>query len=150
MADDLTSDVHNFNITGIVQDRELGPLLANGTSRYRYLGCYQDGVNGRLLPQQFENGAINENSLCQTQCLAGGFAFAGTGVFPPPHWQIQMMVADGRAEFQQECWCGNTVPSGQFFRDPSLDKCTFACNGDSTQACGGDGTFISVYYDTLM
>jgi iron transport multicopper oxidase len=33
--------------------------------------------------------------------------------------------------------------------DPSLNKCTFSCPGDTTQACGGDGTFLSVYYDRL-
>jgi iron transport multicopper oxidase len=33
--------------------------------------------------------------------------------------------------------------------DPSLNKCTFSCPGDTTQACGGDGTFLSAYYDRL-
>jgi iron transport multicopper oxidase len=29
----------------------------------------------------------------------------------------------------------------------SLKKCAFSCPGDTSQACGGDGTYISVYYD---
>ena len=31
--------------------------------------------------------------------------------------------------------------------DESLKKCGFSCPGDVTQACGGDGTYIAIYYD---
>lgn len=31
--------------------------------------------------------------------------------------------------------------------DPALKKCSFSCPGDVSQACGGDGTYISIYYD---
>jgi iron transport multicopper oxidase len=29
----------------------------------------------------------------------------------------------------------------------SAKMCTFSCIGDTTQACGGQGTYISIYYD---
>lgn len=29
----------------------------------------------------------------------------------------------------------------------SLKMCTYSCIADATQACGGDGTYISIYYD---
>jgi len=118
-----------IEITGTVSDRQIGPKLANGLSQYEYLGCYQDGTDGRVLPQEAYSNSSNENGLCQTVCLEGGFTFAGT-------------------EFQQECWCGNAEPAQRFFQPESANKCTFACLGDASQACGGDGTFVSVYYDT--
>jgi hypothetical protein len=28
-------------------------------------------------------------------------------------------------------------------------KCEIGCSGDNTQACGGDGTYASIYYDRM-
>ncbi|KAH0545374.1 hypothetical protein FGG08_000515 [Glutinoglossum americanum] len=127
-TDDLTFGIHVVSITGTVVDRKVGPLLPDGTTRYRFLGCYQDGTNGRLLPKEFNNPNTNENGQCQTECLGGNYIFAGT-------------------EYKIECWCGNTPPPSAFFFPESAQKCTFACAGDGSQSCGGNGGFISIYYD---
>lgn len=48
-----------------------------------------------------------------------------------------------------ECWCGNTPPPSSLYY-PEIDKkCTFSCPLDTTQACGGNGGYISVFYDSL-
>jgi iron transport multicopper oxidase len=70
--------VHDVLIKAAITRRQIGPLLADGSARYKYLGCYQDGVGGRLLPQGYPGGATNENSYCQNACLSHGFKFAGT------------------------------------------------------------------------
>ncbi|KAH0537068.1 hypothetical protein FGG08_006109 [Glutinoglossum americanum] len=127
-VDDTTFGVHEVPISATIVTRQLGPLNPDGTSRYQYLGCYYDG-NGRQLQKNFNLGSSNENGICQQTCLANGYRFAGT-------------------EYHVECWCGNTAPSSLKYFPPSSNKCTFGCANDTTQACGGDGTFISIYYDT--
>ena len=129
-TDDPNFGVHVVQITGTIVDRQIGPTGGNGQARYQYLGCYSDSSpNGRLLPQLYNNGNANENGKCQTQCLAAGYTFAGT-------------------EYQVECWCGNTPPPSTYFTSPTLNDCSFACPADGSQACGGNGGFISIYYDT--
>ncbi|KAH7336040.1 hypothetical protein BKA65DRAFT_431390, partial [Rhexocercosporidium sp. MPI-PUGE-AT-0058] len=125
-TDDVTFGVHDVAITANIVTQQVGPLLANGSSQYTYLGCYWDG-GGRLFSKA-QSSAQNENGWCQRQCLAGGYRFAGT-------------------EYHTECWCGNTPPTYLRYTDESLKKCAWSCPGDVTQPCGGDGTFISVFYD---
>ncbi|KZF19452.1 WSC-domain-containing protein [Xylona heveae TC161] len=128
-TDDPNFGVHVVQIQGVVHDRIIGPTLANGSARYLYLGCYQDGTNGRLLPQEPYESQDNTNDLCQTTCLSQGYIFAGT-------------------EYQDECWCGNNPPPSSLFHDESEALCTFACAGDASEACGGVGGYISIYYDS--
>ncbi|KUJ23286.1 WSC-domain-containing protein [Mollisia scopiformis] len=125
-TDDVTFGVHDVQVTANIVTRQVGPLLANGSSEYLYLGCYYDG-GGRQLSKQYNN-ATNENGWCQNTCFAAGYKFAGT-------------------EYHTQCWCGNTAPSYTKFTADSLKKCAFSCPGDVSQACGGDGTYISIYYD---
>jgi iron transport multicopper oxidase len=68
--------VHDVLIMVSITRRQIGPLLADGTARYKYLGCYQDV--GRILPKAFNGGQSNDNAYCQTTCLANGYIFAGT------------------------------------------------------------------------
>ena len=126
-VDDLTFGVHDVNITANIVTRQVGPLLANGTAQYLYLGCYYDG-SGRQLKQEYDN-STNENGWCQSNCLAAGYIFSGT-------------------EYHTECWCGNAPPSASKFTAESLKYCSYACPGDDTQACGGAGGYISIYYDS--
>ncbi|EDO03017.1 hypothetical protein SS1G_05494 [Sclerotinia sclerotiorum 1980 UF-70] len=125
-TDDITFGIHDVQVTANIVTRQLGPLLSNGSAEYLYLGCYYDG-GGRQLQKQYNN-ATNENGWCLTNCFNLGYSFAGT-------------------EYHTECWCGNNAPIAAKYSDPSLNKCAFSCPGDKTQACGGDGTFVSVYYD---
>lgn len=48
-----------------------------------------------------------------------------------------------------ECWCGNTPPPATLFHTELEKKCTFSCPGDTKQACGGNGGYISVFYNVL-
>ncbi|CUS08575.1 unnamed protein product [Tuber aestivum] len=60
-TDDLTFGVHNVLVQGVILSRQLGPLLPDGTSRYKYLGCYKDTVAGRLLDKNNNLKLNNEN-----------------------------------------------------------------------------------------
>jgi iron transport multicopper oxidase len=126
-TDDLTFGVHDVQVTANIVTRQVGPLLPKGTAKYLYLGCYYDGTS-RQLQREYTNTA-NENGWCQSKCLAGGYIFAGT-------------------EYHTECWCGNNPPSVSKFTNDSLKHCTYQCPGDTTQACGGAGSYISIFYDT--
>lgn len=130
-TDDLTFGVHVVTFTGTVVVPQKGPLNPAGLSIYKYLGCFQDSANGgpRLLSQETDNGANNENGLCQNQAHAGGAVFAGT-------------------EYHTQCWYGNSIPSNQFVSPDSTPRCTWTCPADSTQPCGGDGGWINIFYDS--
>lgn len=82
-SSDLTFGVHDVLVTADIVTKSVGPLLANGTSRYTYLGCYYDG-GGRLLAKQYPNNDQNENGVCQTTCYNAGYTFAGTEYRKPP------------------------------------------------------------------
>lgn len=45
------------------------------------------------------------------------------------------------------CWCGNTPPSTAYLDSPAV-HCSYTCAGDSQDICGGNGGFISVFYDS--
>ncbi|KAI7279174.1 hypothetical protein KC343_g2034 [Hortaea werneckii] len=130
-VDDSSFGVHVVNMTGIVRGRQIGPRYANGTARFNYLGCYLDnGAGTRLLPNQpYVDVKNNTNEECQTTCLGKGYVFAAT-------------------EYHQECWCGNNLPSSEWYYPESVGQCTLACPGDSSQACGGEGGYLSMYYDS--
>ncbi|KAF3929676.1 hypothetical protein AA313_de0203007 [Arthrobotrys entomopaga] len=77
-VNDLDFGVHDVAFQGVAQARQLGPLMPDGTARFRYLGCYQDGVNGRLFPK---NTNLNNNAtvgLCASTGLSNNYIFAGT------------------------------------------------------------------------
>jgi len=105
-----------------------GSTYTNGTAEYNYLGCYSDGA-GRKLQKVYDLGASNDNGICQTKCQGLGYTFAGT-------------------ECHSQCWCGSLPPQAVKYTPESAKKCTFGCTSDTTQACGGDGAYISIYYDS--
>ncbi|KAI4221049.1 MAG: hypothetical protein L6R36_007177, partial [Xanthoria steineri] len=127
-TDDLRFGVHEVEIKATIVSRQLGPTYANGTSRYTYLGCYSD-LAPRQLEKLYDLNTLNENGVCQEKCQGLGYRFAGT-------------------EYRRQCWCGNLPPNGTKYTPESAKKCTFGCSADTTQACGGDGTYISIYYDS--
>lgn len=127
-TDDLTFGVHDVQIKATIVSRQLGPSYANGTAEYSYLGCYLDSA-GRQLQKVYDLGAGNDNGICQTKCQGLGYIFAGT-------------------EYHSQCWCGGLSPQALKYTLESAKKCTFGCTNDTTQACGGDGGYISIYYDS--
>jgi len=80
-TDDLTFGVHNVLVQGVILSRQLGPLLPDGTSRYKYLGCYKDAVAGRLMDKNNNLKLNNENGICQQTCVGQGYIFAGTDMY---------------------------------------------------------------------
>lgn len=83
-----------------------------------HLGCYSDSST-RALPvfKGYSYGMAPQK--CQALC--DGYAYAGL-------------------QWHGQCWCGNTL--GDELRPNS--ECNTACNGDSTQTCGG-GWRNSIY-----
>lgn len=51
-------------------------------------------------------------------------------------------------EYKQECWCGLNPPPGSRSHSGSNILCSFSCTNDTTQACGGNRGYVSIYYDT--
>ena len=127
-TDDLNFGVHVVQIQGTIVSRKVGPTNSTGQPVYSYLGCYIDNApSGRLLRTAAYDNSSNDNDLCQTVCNGGDYVFAGT-------------------EYQSQCYCGNTPPPSLYKADQTY--CTFACAGDASETCGGNGGYISIYYDS--
>ncbi|KAK2042793.1 WSC domain-containing protein [Colletotrichum somersetense] len=126
------SGLHNIVFEGTVVTKQVGPLLANGTARYQWVGCFQDTGNlGRNLQNSVntaEQQKTNTLQQCQALCLARGFILSGV-------------------QYHQECWCGGSIKNPSTYAQESLNRCTFDCTGDDTQACGGDNGYMSLYAD---
>lgn len=125
-VNDLTWGVHVLNFTGTIEGKQVGPELADGSARFKWLGCYQDSTAARI-ESSATSSSNDSNGWCQEQAYEQTSAFAGT-------------------EYMDECYWGNAIPS------PSLrgsdSSCTgYACAGDSTQSCGGNGGWMSLWYD---
>ncbi|KAH8649429.1 hypothetical protein BGZ60DRAFT_499074 [Tricladium varicosporioides] len=126
-TNDLTFGVHVLNFTGSLVPPRVGPLLPSGSAQFKYLGCFQDDANARI-ETIASNNANNSNGLCQQQALTAKLPFAGT-------------------EFQTQCFIGFFIPTTS--RQVDESKCTtYTCPGDTSQFCGGNGGFISLYYDS--
>ncbi|KAF3923653.1 hypothetical protein ABW21_db0207414 [Orbilia brochopaga] len=110
-VNDLNFGLHDIAMRGFAVSRQLGPLLPDGQARYRYLGCYQDGVNGRLFPKNVNMGGSLTVGSCAQSGLNDNYVFVGT-------------------QYHQECWEGNTPPPNQYFYPESAAKCTWSCTGD--------------------
>jgi hypothetical protein len=78
-TNDLLFGVHVLNFTGRLVARQDGPRMSDGSSRFKYLGCYQDSTTSRIESTSF---AItnNTNGACQQKAMTYGVGvpFAGT------------------------------------------------------------------------
>lgn len=128
-TEDLNFGVHVVEIIGTVISEKIGPIKPNGDPVYQYLGCYRDNNPARLLPNQVYVGNLNENGFCQEHCYT---AQGGPSIFTGTEYAI-------------ECYCGNKPPPNQYSVDESF--CTFSCAGDVNQVCGGNGGYLSMFYD---
>ncbi|KAK5663734.1 hypothetical protein OQA88_4165 [Cercophora sp. LCS_1] len=121
--------VREIEASVTITTKQVGPLFSNGTAVYQWTGCFLD--TSRNLATQVNNStmeASNTNGQCQNLCLERGYRFAGT-------------------QYHQECWCGNTITYPSSYTSEALDKCKYACTGDASESCGGDGTYLSLYAD---
>ncbi|KAK4157999.1 WSC domain-containing protein [Chaetomidium leptoderma] len=99
---------------------------------YDSLGCWTDDSSmGRALTyrQDKVDGATLTTEKCLLACRDGGFPFAGT-------------------EFGGECYCGVVIGNGTFAAPAG--ECDMACNGDSSQTCGGRGRLNLFVSDELQ
>jgi hypothetical protein len=119
--------LHILKFTATAISEKTGPMTPRGDPRYQYLGCFQDSTAKRLQPKESVSATMS-NGLCQNTSLASTAVFAGT-------------------EYMNECWYGLAIPSSSLHVADSL--CNYQCAGDNTQRCGGFGTFISMYYDSM-
>lgn len=80
-------------------------------------GCYSDSLSSRALTGETFAwwGEKITTSNCAAHCAEKGFSLAGT-------------------EYGGQCFCGNELNSSTKQAD---SDCNMACDGDSTQMCGG-------------
>lgn len=95
-----------------------------GQQTNRYVGCYKDTHDDRLLTGYFSVLKSNNTPRkCIHICLQSGFMYAGT-------------------QYSNECFCGNQVPTDKL-KLPD-NSCNMRCSGDSNLTCGGYYT-IAIY-----
>ncbi|PVH98283.1 WSC-domain-containing protein [Periconia macrospinosa] len=113
-------------VTATSEDK---PPCAQGSyTPYKYLGCFEDSRDSRSLSYRSDLGfdSVTVES-CTAVCKANGYHYAGL-------------------EYYGECYCGTDIASSQV----SDSQCTYPCNGDKSQTCGGSN-LLSVYADpTIM
>jgi hypothetical protein len=85
-----------------------------GGSAWAHIGCFADSGNRALSGKaiwSYTGGMTNE--ICQAECAAAGFGYAGT-------------------EAGGECHCSNSYPN-----QGGSGNCHTPCHGDPTTNCGG-------------
>lgn len=81
-TDDLDFGVRDIQLIGSAVSDQRGPLLANGTAQYRYLGCFNQNTHP-IVPRtvQLIDGGSMENGMCQKFCYGKGYIYATTNYF---------------------------------------------------------------------
>ncbi|OAA49482.1 Carbohydrate-binding WSC [Metarhizium rileyi] len=110
---------------------QASPLLPNGLSQFKYVGCYRDNTPGRQLPNQILAADTMTNADCIRACNSKGYIFCAT-------------------QYHRECWAGNSIP----LQKVDDVNCNFYCMGAMKQICGGsgshnDGAYMSLFGDVL-
>jgi len=91
----------------------------------KYLGCYQDRQDRRMLNGFIKHSKLNSVGLCIDVCRTGKYVFAGI---------------EG-----QWCRCDNTMPYPKIDFKLNESKCNIKCSENVTQVCGGTGYTLSLY-----
>ncbi|KAF4638073.1 hypothetical protein G7Y89_g35 [Cudoniella acicularis] len=110
------------NENGIELEVNPGPGL------WSFVGCYTEGTTSRALETNVDTlggGDAMTVEVCTSACLDAGYDLAGL-------------------EFDQECWCGNSIQNGAAPAPDGLAQCNMLCKGNSTEYCGGGG-YLQVY-----
>jgi hypothetical protein len=94
-----------------------------------YAGCYSDAASKGALSMRTTLSTGNMTvEQCVAECKGNGYRYAGL-------------------EYYGECFCGASVANGAQLLDDS--HCSFPCNGNKSETCGGDKT-LSVWQDTTF
>lgn len=101
-----------------------GPVVNPGFGSWKSLGCYTDSIGERTLEFGANVEGVNSASRCASACEQAGFPYAGL-------------------EYGAECYCGRSLkcPSAP----AAASVCNMACNGNSTEVCGGPNA-MNVYH----
>ncbi|KAK8133479.1 glyoxal oxidase N-terminus-domain-containing protein [Apiospora sp. TS-2023a] len=117
-AGDNTQPCGAGNRLSVFSGLAKSPVPPAAIDGWKYEGCYTEGNGGRTLTHGSDvpgGSAAMTNNLCTTACRQAGYTIAGT-------------------EYSGECYCGNEYANGGA---QISQGCNMACNGDSTQICGG-------------
>ncbi|KAG4411385.1 hypothetical protein IFR04_015473 [Cadophora malorum] len=108
-----------------------GPQTNPGAGNWSIVGCYTEGITGRVLPNGVPTtggpGAMTVD-LCTAACQNGNYLLAGV-------------------EYSQQCWCGNSFANGGTLAPTTpdgLSGCNMLCAGNLSEYCGG-GNRLNVY-----
>ncbi|KAL2069825.1 hypothetical protein VTL71DRAFT_14504 [Oculimacula yallundae] len=96
---------------------------------WAYLGCYTDQVYHRTLSTVGAYDGQLTIEKCQASCQAAGFPYAGL-------------------ELASECFCGSSFENGGGVALNGNAGCTFVCQGNSNQICGGNSKMSMYGYVT--
>ncbi|AEO70370.1 glyoxal oxidase-like protein [Thermothielavioides terrestris NRRL 8126] len=91
------------------------PVVTGLPAGWTAQGCWIDGLQGRILPDQLPDSQSNSPAECANACAAAGYIISGT-------------------EYGVQCFCGNAIYNGGAKTADS--DCNMACPGDATQTCG--------------
>ncbi|XP_050723662.1 xylosyltransferase oxt-like [Eriocheir sinensis] len=100
---------------------------SNGKVRGKYMGCFMDSRENRILRGHAGQLRRNTPNLCCDICFQRGYMYAGV-------------------EYGKECFCGNEDLPLQM--KASDNMCGMACSGDAKFKCG-DYLYISIYQTGL-
>ena len=89
------------------------------------LGCYTDQPYERTLTTVGTYDGLLTIAKCLASCQAAGFVYAGM-------------------EYHDECHCGNQFSNGGGVAPDGNAGCTWTCDGDTTEICGGNSR-LSMY-----
>ncbi|KAL2015330.1 hypothetical protein VTK56DRAFT_5792 [Thermocarpiscus australiensis] len=98
------------------------PVVTGLPEGWSYHGCWIDGKQGRILPDQAPDSQTNSQTSCANYCAGAGYNISGT-------------------EYGVQCFCGNALYNGA--EQTADSQCSTACPGDPAQKCGA-GDRVSI------
>lgn len=96
-----------------------------------YLGC---GFDSSTTGRTFNGSSFSSSSMtvesCLSFCKGKGYHYAGL-------------------EYEDECYCGNSLPADQAPVPGILGNCIMPCAGNSSEYCGGSARLSMYHTDTV-
>jgi len=125
-----SSNTTSKNSTSTTTSTGSSSSAASPTARpgYAYLGCANEGTNGRALSKAATASSTMTPNVCQDYCTGKGYPLSGV-------------------EYSTECYCGNVLENGSSIGGST--SCTMPCGGSPSAICGGPGA-LSVYNNTAI
>lgn len=104
------------------------PSVPTPRPNFIYLGCANEGTNGRALAKDATASATLTIESCQDYCTGKGYPLSGM-------------------EFSTECYCGLQLEHGSTIGGAT--GCSMPCGGNVNEICGGPGA-LSIYNNTAV